>query len=269
MSKIGGLAFIGAGKMAEAFASGLKRAGFPAESMTAYDVSVEAAERFSSKTGASKTADFKALLSGADTVLLAVKPQHAAAALASAKPFLTPGHLLISIVAGMKISSISAASGLSRVVRVMPNTPALLGMGASAYALSPAATPEDAAKAEELLAAAGEYCRVDEKLMDAVTGLSGSGPAYVFEFIMGLADGGVHEGLPRDVALKLAALTVKGAAEMVLRSTEHPAILRDNVVSPGGTTARGLAVLERGAFRSLAAGAVSAATARSAELGAK
>ena len=153
------------------------------------------------------------------------------------------------------------------MIRAMPNTPALVGHGAAAYCLGSRATPEDAVTAQALLGAVGLVVQVPEKLMDAVTGLSGSGPAYIYVVIDALADGGVKAGLPRADAVRLAAQTVLGAAAMVLETGEHPAVLKDMVTSPGGTTIAGLAALERHGLRSALIEAVGAATARAAELG--
>ena len=160
------------------------------------------------------------------------------------------------------------SGGIGRIIRVMPNTPALVGEGMSCFCGAAGATEDDMKKAGEILSSFGLCRKVPESMLDAVTGLSGSGPAYVLEFIMALADGGVYAGLPRDAAIELAAQTVFGSALMVLkRGKEHPAVLRDAVISPGGTTARGVAALDEGAFRSTVMKAVVAAAERSAELG--
>jgi pyrroline-5-carboxylate reductase len=149
----------------------------------------------------------------------------------------------------------------------MPNTPALVGKGAAAFASGSDATAEDSEFARCLLGSVGLAFEVDEPLIDTVTGISGSGPAYVYTFIEALADGALLEGLPRDQALALATQTVLGAATMVAESGEHPALLRDRVTSPGGTTIAGLAALEEGAFRSTTIKAVKAATEKARELG--
>ena len=153
-------------------------------------------------------------------------------------------------------------------MRVMPNTPCLVGQSASGYCRGPGATDDDARYVGELLGAVGRAFELDEKLLDAVTGLSGSGPAFVYVVIEALSDGGVLVGLPRDVATALAAQTVRGAAEMVLQSGEHPGVLKDRVASPGGTTIAGLQALESGGMRAAVIAAVEAATRRSMELGA-
>jgi pyrroline-5-carboxylate reductase len=203
----------------------------------------------------------------ADVVLVCVKPGDCVPVMTA----LAPGKsapLLISIAAGVKLEALEKAAGRRhRVVRVMPNTPAMVGAGASAYAVGKRATAADAALTEKLLSAVGRVTRVEEHLLDAVTGLSGSGPAYIYTVIEALADGGVASGLPRETALELAAQTVAGAAQMVLDTRLHPAILRDQVASPGGTTIAGLAVLEKAGLRSAFIEAVRAAVARSVELG--
>ena len=178
------------------------------------------------------------------------------------------GKLFISIAAGVTITAIEEALGSdARVIRVMPNTPALIGQGASAYALGTHATASDSELAASLLASVGTVAEVPEKLLDAVTGLSGSGPAYVYTIIEALADGGVLCGLPKDKAVQLAAQTVAGAANMVLSTGEHPAALRDQVTSPGGTTIAGLQTIEAGNLRATLIDAVEAACSRSKQLG--
>lgn len=203
--------------------------------------------------------------SGADVVLLCVKPVGIVPLIESLREL--PPTLLISIAAGVTLSSMEAAAGHHRVVRVMPNTPALIGQGAAAYAPGTRATDADCAVTEQLLGAVGTVTRVAEKLLDAVTGLSGSGPAYIYTVIEALADGGVAEGLTKEQALQLAAQTVAGAAGMVLQTGLHPAVLRDQVTSPGGTTIAGLATLEEKGLRSALIEAVRTATRRARELG--
>lgn len=204
----------------------------------------------------------------ADALVLCVKPADALGALRGMGDALS-GKLVISIVAGLSIPALEAAAGAAaRVVRVMPNTPALIRQGAAAFAMGSTATDADAALVTGIFSAVGRVAQVKESLLDAVTGLSGSGPAYVYLVIEAMADGGVLMGLPRDLALQLAAQTVAGAAGMVLQSGTHPAILKDHVTSPGGTTIAGLEQLEAMGVRSALIGAVRAATERSQELGA-
>ena len=261
------IAFIGGGKMASAIAAGLVKD--PSSSfcqIRAFDPDPRAAERFFSVTNVHCDSTLAETLAGAQIVLICVKPQYVREALAGVEELLK-GKLLISIAAGVSLEKLSALTGTDRIIRVMPNTPALAGEGMSCYCSGKGVTAQDEADAGAILSSFGLCKAVPERLMDAVTGLSGSGPAYVFEFIMALADGGVMEGLPRDTALLLAAQTVMGSAKMVLESKEHIAVLRDNVISPGGTTACGVAALDEGAFRSTVSKAVSAAAKRSGELG--
>lgn len=264
------IGFIGAGRMATALARGLIAARFaPPQQIAACDVSEEAAARFASETGARIAPGIDALAGESDVLVLAVKPQHMAAALADLAGRLRDAHLVVSIAAGVPIASIAEALGAkARIFRVMPNTPALVGAGASAFAPGETATAHDAELVERIFSTVGIAVRVPENLLDAVTGLSGSGPAYVFQMIEALADGGVRVGLPREVATRLAAQTVLGAARMVLETGEHPAVLKDTVASPGGTTIAGLHALEQGGVRGSLIDAVVAATARSRELGA-
>ena len=269
VKKSSSIVFIGAGKMASAIAGGLVKNGISAETLKAFDVSAQSAKLFQAATGVQVHTDSPdKILAKADIVIIAVKPQQIADAL-QGKSSLLKDKLIISIAAGVKIATLKTITGGSRIVRVMPNTPALIGQGISAYSTAEKVSAQDICETERILGSVGSFCCVNESLMDAVTGLSGSGPAYVFDFIQSLADGGVHAGLPRDIALKLAAQTVAGAARMVLETGTHPAVLRDQVTSPGGTTIRGLAVLEENSFRGAVAKAVTAAAARSAELGMK
>jgi pyrroline-5-carboxylate reductase len=213
-------------------------------------------------------ADSTDLVRRAEVVVLAVKPAQMADALAGIGPVVTTRHLLVSIAAGVTLSAIegSLPAG-ARVIRVMPNTPALVGMSASAFARGRAATAADAGLVGELLSSVGLALEVPEKLLDAVTGLSGSGPAYVFLMIEALSDGGVAAGLPRDVATKLAAQTLLGGARMVLETGMHPGALKDMVTSPGGTTIDGLHTLEQAGVRGALMSAVRVAAEKSAKLG--
>ncbi len=211
-------------------------------------------------------ADNKSVAQAADLVVLATKPQQIAAALESLGSA-AADKLVVSIAAGTTLDTLAAALSKSRLIRVMPNTPCLIGQSASGYCLGPRATPEDGQYVGTLLSAVGLAFEVEESLLDAVTGLSGSGPAFVYVIIEALADGGVRMGLKREVALKLAAQTVRGAAQMVLETGEHPAVLKDRVASPGGTTIAGLEALESGGLRGTLMAAVEAATRCSIELG--
>ena len=265
----GRIGLIGAGQMATALARGLIESGFiSATEVTASDVSSVARERFTAETGARTVAESASVLSASDVVILAVKPQQMAAVLADIAEQVTAEHLVISIAAGVSLATLTAALGSDRrVVRVMPNTPALVGAPAAGFALGGNATADDAELVGRLLSTVGIAVPVAEPLLDAVTGLSGSGPAYAFQMIEALSDGGVRVGLPRDVATRLAAQTLLGAAKMVLETGRHPGELKDAVTSPGGTTIAGLHALERGGLRGSLMDAVEAATARSRELG--
>lgn len=263
------IACVGAGQMATALARGLVRAAFcAADEIVAHDASQEALHRFQQQvTGSEACPSNGAAASGARIVLVAVKPHQVADVARELREVLQRQQLVVSVAAGIPLTRLAGWFGTQRVARVMPNTPCLVGCGASAYSLGPAATAEDAELVQRMMDAVGAAYQVDESLMDAVTGLSGSGPAYVYLLIEALADGGVRAGLPRPLALGLAAQTVRGAAEMVLTSGEHPAVLKDRVTSPGGTTIAGLQALEDRAVRSAAIAAVLAAAQRAAELG--
>ena len=263
--------FIGAGKMATALVRGMIRAGTAdPRSVWASDPFEAARTALAGETGVSVTDANERVALESDVLVLAVKPQSMAAVLAELRPAVTPEHLVISIAAGVSMATLAKGLGDDRrLVRVMPNTPALVGEGASGYCLGPHARPEDEATVKACLEAVGRAFPVAEGLLDAVTGLSGSGPAFVYVMIEALSDGGVRVGLPRDVATALAAQTVLGAARLVLESGLHPAVLKDQVTSPGGTTIAGLHALERGGLRAALIDAVEAATRRSAELAAE
>jgi pyrroline-5-carboxylate reductase len=260
--------FIGSGKMATALIRGMLRAGVaPVEAIRASDPLPAARAALQALTGVAVFDSNVPVVEESDVVVLAVKPQSMRGVLENLRPVVTSEHLVVSVAAGITITSI--AQGLSpgvRVVRVMPNTPALIGEGASAYALGPGARPDDEADVRAFLDSVGQTVGVAESLLDAVTGLSGSGPAFVYLMIEALSDGGVRVGLPRDVATLLAAQTVLGAARMVRETGEHTGVLKDQVASPGGTTIAGLHALERAGLRGALIDAVVAATRRSAEL---
>ena len=278
------LGFIGCGKMATALIKGVQKSGLckPAD-ITVSDVHAPSVEKLRTETGVTSAASNAEVVSASDVIVLAVKPGDALAAIQGVTTQQMEssmrwawqggggkgGKLLISIVAGLSIRSIEQAAGETlRVIRVMPNTPALVLSGASAFSLGTQATEDDAEIAQKIFGGIGIALRVKESLLDAVTGLSGSGPAYVYTIIEALADGGVLMGLPRELALQLAAKTVAGAAEMVLQSGLHPAALGDQVASPGGTTIAGLEALEAGGLRAALIAAVRAAAERAAALGA-
>lgn len=271
MTESGGrrVAFIGAGRMATALAKGMLNAAFVApDQVSASDVSDAAREQFEAATGCTTRETNAEAVAGADVVVLAVKPQVLAEMLSELTPHLRPDQLVISIVAGVTLESLSLQCGSDRrLVRVMPNTPCLVGCGASAFARGGGASASDAEFVQQLLETVGVAFEIPERLLDAVTGLSGSGPAYVFQVIEALSDGGVRAGLPRSISATLAAQTVLGAARMVLETGEHPAALKDAVTSPGGTTVAGLHELERGGLRAALMNAVLAASERSSELG--
>ena len=256
------IAFLGAGKMATALAGGLSDDA----ALIAYDVSPSQLAAFRDQTGGEAATSIGEAAAHADAVVIAVKPQVIGAVLPELDA--APGEaLVVSIAAGVTLATLEGALPKRRVVRVMPNTPSLVGCGAAAYARGHRATDADAELCRRLLESVGCVCEVAEPLLDAVTGLSGSGPAYGFVLIEALADAGVREGLPRELATMLAAQTMKGAAEMVLQTGTHPAALKDAVASPGGTTIAGLAALESHGGRAAVQAAVAAASQRSRELG--
>lgn len=266
------IGFLGAGAMGEALAGGLLASGVPAARLRAADPDAARRAQLGSGLGIAVGNDNAALVRESDVVVVAVKPGvvprvlgalHGEVGAELARP------LWISIAAGVSLAKLAAELPAgARVVRAMPNTPALVRAGATAFAANAAATAEDRAVAQALFESVGLVWEApDESLLDAVTGLSGSGPAYVFVFLEALADAGVRAGLPRDAAHRLACQTVLGSARLALESGLHPGQLKDRVTSPGGTTIAGLARLEAGGLRSAVHDAVEAATRRSRELG--
>lgn len=269
MGSLPKIAFVGAGNMAGAIIHGLAASGaWPPSVLGAADIHAERLRSLSEEHQIRTFERNEDACGWADVIVLSVKPQVVDAVLPTLKPTLSEKKLLISICAGVSCAALEAGleSG-RRVVRVMPNTPSLVAAGASALAAGSHASEDDLALTESIFQSIGSVKRVAEGLMDAVTGLSGSGPAFVFLAIEGLADGGVRAGLPRDVATSLAAQTVLGAAKLVLETGEHPGVLKDRVTSPAGTTIAGLHELEKAGVRGAFMDAVQAAAQRSREMG--
>jgi pyrroline-5-carboxylate reductase len=263
------IAILGTGNMGEALTKGLLRAGKTApDALVCTDPRAERREEIKQRYGVQVTGDNRAAAEQADIVVLAVKPQIIDVLLEEIAPAIDARKLVISIAAGVPIGAIARKLGAGvRIVRTMPNTPALVGAGATALARGPHATEADLEQALSLFEAVGVAVVVEEHHLDAVTGLSGSGPAFVFMAIEALADGGVKVGLARPVALALAAQAVMGSAKLVLETGEHPGRLKDQVTSPGGTSIAGVHALESAGFRAALIAAVEAATRRSEELG--
>lgn len=261
------IAFLGAGNMATAFVDGLlgNHAAAPSD-LICYGGADDTAAKLAARTGISAAPSLEALVADFDLLLVAFKPQH----LAAADPRLaewTAGKLVVSILAGRKLSSlIKVFSRARNVVRTMPNTPGQIGAGITAWCSRAPLSDADRATVRSLLDALGQSIEVPETDLDAVTGLSGSGPAYVFEFAAALRDAGVAAGLTRPAAEKLAVETLLGSARLLARKNIEPETLRDQVTSPNGTTFAGLQRMKAGDFRGLIKEAVLAATARSKEL---
>ncbi len=260
---------IGAGKIGSAIARGVIHAGLVAKGQViTSDVSEAFRQSATEELGIRATADNLELCNFADIVILAVKPQIVDPVAQQIAKKLGKSKLLVSVAAGVPLARIEAQlEPGARVVRVMPNIPCVVGAGAAGYAGGAHATASDLEKVGAILNSFGVGMAVEEKYLDAVTGLSGSGPAYVFLFMEALADGGVQVGLTREVALKLAMQTVYGAARMALESTKHLGELKDEVTSPGGTTIAGIYAMEQKGFRGTVMDAVVSATKRSRELG--
>jgi pyrroline-5-carboxylate reductase len=263
------VAMIGGGQMALALAEGFCRAGLlaPAD-ITVYDPHAPARERLEARLPGIVFADSaRAAATAASVVFLAVKPQQAQSACHEIAGHLRPNAVLVSIVAGLPAASLATLAGVPRVIRVMPNTPCLVGHGVSVVCQTAEVPAAAAARVRDLLGAVGHVHEADESQMNAVTGLSGSGPGFVALLVEALADGGVKAGLPRPLALALAVQTLSGTAALLEQTGEHPAQIKDRVSSPGGTTIAGLAVLEQRGVRGALIDAVVAAATRAKELG--
>jgi len=271
MSVNGKLGFVGGGLMAEALIKGILQADLVvADQVMAADPSVDRCNLLRDKYGITVFSDARSMLGECDIVVLAVKPQVMGNVLDSLVDVVNGGHLVISIAAGVTISFIEGrlASSGCRVIRVMPNTPAIVQEAASALSGGGLATDDDMEVAQSIFNAIGKSVVVDETYLDAVTGLSGSGPAYVFSFLEAFIDAGVKVGLARPVAETLVLQTVMGSVKLAMETGDHPAQLRAMVTSPGGTTIAGLHVLERAGMQGVIMDAVEAATDRSRQLGA-
>lgn len=269
MAQVGRIAFIGAGNMATALIEGILAAKTAAPSdVVATDVRQEALDAVAERYGIRTELDNNRAVADAQVVMLCMKPQQLAQVVSALSPSLPQDALVVSIAAGVPCAVIEGLlPGNARVVRTMPNTPALVQAGATGIAAGTHATADDVALAETLFSAVGTTVAVEEALIDAVTGVSGSGPAYVFRFVEALVDGGVAVGLDREQATTLARQTLFGAAKLLAESGEEAAVLRARVTSKGGTTAAGLAALEAAGFPEAIAKCVKAAADRGRELG--
>ncbi len=266
------IGFIGGGQMGEALIKGIISAGlYKAEHILVAEPDSSRAKYLQESYSITVFDEGATLWSECSIVILAVKPQIMKSVLSDSKSNIKPDHLIISVAAGLPISFYKEQIGLEscKIIRVMPNTPALIMEGASAICRSDAVTNEELTQATEILDRVGLSVVLEEKHLDAVTGLSGSGPAYVFSFIEAMIDGGVKMGLTRDTAQQLTTQTILGSVKLLEQSQEHPAVLRSKVTSPGGTTIAGLHVLEKQGFSGIVMEAIQAATNRSIELGSK
>jgi len=262
------IGFVGAGLMAQALAGGMLRTGMArARDVCASDPSEERRRAFEQALGAHTLADNIQLMSHAEIVFLSVKPQVLPKVVEEIAAHVRPSQLFVSIAPGFTLAWLHQKLGTTRVARVMPNSPTLVGAGASAFCVGSGVERAEAALIEQALSVEGVCIEVPERLMDAVTGLSGSGPAFVYIMIEALSDGGVKMGLPRQMATRLAAQTVLGAAKMVLETGKHPSELKDAVATPGGTTIEGIHALEKAGVRRAFIDAVEAAATKSRKLG--
>ncbi|HEX2022407.1 MAG TPA: pyrroline-5-carboxylate reductase [Candidatus Thermoplasmatota archaeon] len=264
------IAVLGAGNMGRALLRGMLKARKATRDQLAATVRrEESATDLAKEMGIQVHTDNRKAAAWADVVILGVKPQILPALLDEIKGSVAPGKLVVSIAAGVPTSTIEAALPGTSVVRAMPNLPVVVDAGATAFCFGAKARREDGEVARAIFEAVGLVVEVDEYLMDAVTGLSGTGPMYVFQIIEGLCDAGVKVGLSREVATALTVQTVLGAAKLAQSSPDHPARLKDRVTSPGGTAITALHTMERGGLRAILIDAVEAATKRSEELGRK
>jgi pyrroline-5-carboxylate reductase len=261
--------FLGAGRMASALAGGMVESGLiKGRQLIASDVVQVTLKSFTKSTGGRTAKSNAEVLRKADIIIIAVKPHQVIDLLNELPDQINSKHLFISIAAGVTLEQLEESlGGKVRVIRVMPNTPALVGEGASGFARGTHAKVADAKLTQQILEAVGIAVEVPERLINAVTGLSGSGPAYGFQMIEAMSDGAVAAGLPRELATPLAAQTLLGAAKMVLETGEHPGKLKDMVTSPGGTTIEGLHEMEAAGVRDGLMNAVRAATDKAANLG--
>jgi len=265
------IGFIGAGKIGEAIIKGLISSGIcPPKNIIASDIDETRLNFLKESLGIKVTTQNNDVVKKSEIVVLAVKPKFIKEVVFGIGSVIKKDQLVISVAAGVPTEKVEAAGGEGiRVVRVMPNIACVVGESASAICPGKYATRQDEEKAKEIFGSCGEVVLVPENLMDAVTGLSGSSPAFIFMIIEALSDGGVHEGLDRKTALRLSAQTVLGAAKMVLETNKHPGELKDMVTSPGGTTIRGIRAMEEHTVRFAMMSAVIEATRQSKELGKK
>lgn len=266
---MGTIGFYGGGNMGQAMLLGLLQAKlYDKADIFVYDAYAPTLEKINKDFGVRTLQAADTLIKKSDSIIFAVKPDVLPKVLPQVAKVIKKEQLVICIAAGVTIETIADYLGEDqKILRVMPNTPALVGEGMSAVCANQNVTEEELAQTLAIFSSFGKAVAVPEKMMDVVTGLSGSGPAFVYLFIEALADGAVFEGMPREAAYEFAAQTVLGAAKMVVATKEHPAILKDRVTSPGGTTIAGVKVLETEGLRAAAMKAVSAATKKSRELG--
>lgn len=262
------IAMIGAGQMASALAIGfVERGGLSPGTIRVYDPSATALDAIQDRLPGIRLARSNLeAVEGSQIVVLAVKPQHVGDVAAELAGHLTPASILVSVVAGLRLETLEKSFKTAQIIRVMPNACCLVGAGSCVACRSPSVENAAFERVLAMLAGTGTVHVVGERLMDAATGLSGSGPAFVAVVLEALADGGVRAGLPRETSLALAREVLAGTAALVEKTGEHPSVIKDRVASPAGTTIEGLAILEQMAVRSAISGAVAAAARRSAEL---